>query len=155
MSPHKENDLLYLLNILEYSGKIWKYTENAKNAEGFYELNEQLNFNASLTLLANIGENVSKISEELKQEYQNIEWQSIKDFRNRIVHNYAGLDIEIVFEIVTDDLRKLKPKIEQIISEKSEQKIFRKEELDLAKGSEFYKYVDFATLAETENNEPR
>jgi len=69
MSPHKENDLLYLLNILEYSGKIWKYTENIANAEALYELNEQLNLNASLTLLANIGENVSKISEELKQEY--------------------------------------------------------------------------------------
>ena len=60
MSPHKENDLLYLLNILEYSGKIWKYTENIANAEEFYEYNEQLNLNASLTLLANIGENVGK-----------------------------------------------------------------------------------------------
>jgi hypothetical protein len=52
MLPRKENDLLYLLNILEYSGKIWKYTENITSAEEFYEFNEQLNFNASLTLLA-------------------------------------------------------------------------------------------------------
>jgi len=37
MSPHKENDLLYLLNILEYSGKIWKYTENITSAEALYE----------------------------------------------------------------------------------------------------------------------
>ncbi len=144
MSPHKENDLLYLLNILEYSGKIWKYTENITNAEEFYEYNEQLNLNASLTLLANIGENVGKISEELKQEYQDIEWQSIKDFRNKIVHNYEGIDIEIVFEIITEDLRGLKPKIEQIIAKKTAEKIFSIDELNLAKESEFYKYVNFA-----------
>jgi len=146
MSPHKENDLLYLLNILEYSGKIWKYTENIANAEEFYEYNEQLNLNASLTLLANIGENVGKISEELKQEYQGIEWQSIKDFRNKIVHNYEGIDIEIVFEIITENLRELKPKIEQIIAKKIEEKIFSIDELNLAKESEFYKYVDFAAF---------
>jgi len=146
MSPHKENDLLYLLNILEYSGKIWKYTENIANAEALYEFNEQLNLNASLTLLANIGENVSKISEELKHEYQGIEWQSIKDFRNKIVHNYAGIDIDIVFEIITEDLRKLKPKIEQIIASKTEQEIFNIDELHLAKKSEFYKHIDFSAF---------
>jgi len=146
MSPHKENDLLYLLNILEYSGKIWKYTENITSAEILYEFNEQLNLNASLTLLANIGENAGKISEDLKQEYQDIEWQSIKDFRNKIVHNYAGIDIDIVFEIITEDLRKLKPKIEQIIVKKTEQKVFNIDELNLAKESEFYRYVDFSVL---------
>ncbi|MDR0517297.1 MAG: DUF86 domain-containing protein [Fibromonadaceae bacterium] len=146
MSPHKENDLLYLLNILEYSGKIWKYTENISNAEELYEFNEQLNLNASLTLLANIGENTGKISEELKQEYQDIEWQSIKNFRNKIVHDYAGIDIDIVFEIITEDLRKLKPKIEHIIDKKIEQKIFNIDELNLAKKSEFYKYIDFSTF---------
>ena len=58
MSPNEKNDLLYLLNILEYIGKIWKYTENTKSVEELFELNEQMNLNASLTLLANIGENV-------------------------------------------------------------------------------------------------
>jgi len=143
MSPHKENDLLYLLNILEYSGKIWKYTENIASAEALYEFNEQLNLNASLTLLANIGENVGKISEELKQEYQGIEWQNIKDFRNKIVHDYAGIDIYIVFEIITEDLRKLKPEIEQIIVKNIEQKVFNIDELNLAKESIFYKHIDF------------
>ncbi|MDR2584556.1 MAG: DUF86 domain-containing protein [Fibromonadaceae bacterium] len=146
MSPHKENDLLYLLNILEYSGKIWKYTENIVSAEALYEYNEQLNLNASLTLLANIGENVGKISDELKQEYQGIEWQNIKDFRNKIVHDYAGIDIYIVFEIITEDLRKLKPEIEQIIAKKTEQKVFNIDELNLAKESVFYKHVDFSAF---------
>ena len=71
MLPNERNDLLYLLNILEYIGKIWKYTRGVKDAENLFELNEQMNLNASLTLLVNIGESVSKITEGLKQEYPN------------------------------------------------------------------------------------
>ena len=85
MLPNEKNDLMYLLNILEHLGKIWNYTKNIKDAEDLYERDNQMVFNASLTLLANIGENVSKISEKTKQDYSDIEWQKIKDFRNRIV----------------------------------------------------------------------
>ena len=79
MLPNERNDLLYMLNILEYIGKIWKYTESVKNAEELFKLNDQMNLNASLTLLANIGENASKITEKTKQEYLNIKWKQIKD----------------------------------------------------------------------------
>ena len=146
MSPNEKNDLLYLLNILEYIGKIWKYTENVKDAEEFYNLNEQMNLNASLTLLANIGENVAKITEKTKQNYQNIEWKLIKNFRNRIVHDYAGIDFAIVYEIITNDLNELKPKIEIIIKEKLEQNVFDIEELNICKESLYYKNIDFENL---------
>jgi uncharacterized protein with HEPN domain len=88
-----KNDLMYLLNIEEYIGKIQKYTENINSPEELYELNDQLNFNGSINLLVNIGENVSRISNELKAEYTEIEWQQIKDFRNKIVHDYVGIDL--------------------------------------------------------------
>ncbi|GHU73186.1 hypothetical protein FACS189450_12470 [Spirochaetia bacterium] len=146
MSPNKRNDLLYLMNILEYIGKVWKYTEGTKDAEELYELNEQLNLNASLTLLANIGENVSKISDTLKQEYPDIEWQQIKDFRNRIVHDYTGIDLVIVFEIITKDLKTLKPKFENIIRKNIENKIFDIEELKISKESKYYKNIDFEEI---------
>ncbi|MDR2481145.1 MAG: DUF86 domain-containing protein, partial [Spirochaetaceae bacterium] len=105
MLPNEKNNLVYLFNILDHIGKIWKYTEGAKDAEGLYELNEQLNLNASLTLLANIGENVSKLTNTLKMEYSNIEWKQINEFRNRVVHDYIGIDLAIVYEIITNDLK--------------------------------------------------
>jgi uncharacterized protein with HEPN domain len=146
MLPNEKNDLVYLLNILEYIGKIWKYTEKTNDAEELFELNDQMNLNASLTLLANIGENVSKITEKLKQEYSNIEWQEIRNFRNRIVHDYVGIDLAIVYEIITNDLKKLKPEFEKIIREQTKQKIFDIEEIKLCKESKFYKYIDFEKL---------
>ena len=146
MSPNEENDLMYLINILEYIGKIWKYTEDVKDADELFELNEQLNLNASLTLLANIGENVSKISEKLKQKYPNIEWRQIKNFRNKIVHDYVGIDMAIVFEAIKTDFKVLKPELEKIIEEQIKNKIFNIEEIKICKESNFYKYVDFEKL---------
>jgi uncharacterized protein with HEPN domain len=143
MLPNEKNDLLYLLNILEYIGKIWKYTEKTNNAEELFELNEQMNLNASLTLLVNIGENVSKTTEELKNDYPNIEWQKIRDFRNRIVHDYVGIDLAIVYEIITNDLKILKPEIEKIIKERIKLKIFDIEEIKISKDSKYYKNIDF------------
>ena len=138
---------MYLLNVLECIGKTWKYAEEANNAEELFELNNQMNLNASLTLLANIGENVSKITEKLKQEYSNIEWQRIKNFRNRIVHDYVGIDLAIVYEVITNDLKILKPEFEKIIREQTNQGIFDIDEIKLCKESKFYKFVDFEKIA--------
>ena len=146
MLSNEKNDLLYLLNILEYIGKIWKYTEKTKDAEDLFVLNEQMNLNASLTLLANIGENVSKITDKLKQEYSDIKWQNIKDFRNKIVHNYVGIDLAIVYEIITKDLKILKPKIERIIKEKIKQNVLDIEELKISKESKFYRFINFEEI---------
>ena len=135
-----------MLNILEYIGKIWKYTEKTNDAEELFELNEQMNLNASLTLLANIGENVSKTTDELKNEYPNIEWQKIKKFRNRIVHDYIGIDLAIVYEIITKDLKALKPEIVKIIKEKMKQKIFDVDEIKISKESKYYNHIDFKEI---------
>jgi uncharacterized protein with HEPN domain len=146
MLPNERNDLLYLINILEYIGKIWKYTDEANDADELFELNDQMNLNASLTLLANIGENVSKMSQNVKRKYSHIEWKEIKEFRNRIVHDYVGIDLAIVYEIITKDLKTLKPEIENIIKENLKQNIFDIEELKICQESKFYKNIDFKEI---------
>ena len=146
MLPNEENDLLYLINISEYIGKIWKYTEEANDEEELYDLSAQMNLNASLNLLANIGENVSKISDKLKQSYSNIEWRKIIDFRNRIIHDYVGIDLAIVYEVITIELVEIKNKIEKIIKEKTQDGIFKIEEIKICQESNFYKNVEFGKI---------
>ena len=131
---------------MEHIGKIWEYTERVKNSEELFELNKQMNLNASLTLLSNIGENISKITENLKKEYSNIEWQEIKNFRNKIVHNYFGIDLELVYKIITNDLKILKLEIEKIVKNRIKQKIFDIEELKIARESGYYKYINFEEI---------
>ena len=137
---------MYLMNILEYIGKIWKYTEGVNTFDELFELNEQMNLNASLTLMANIGENVSKITDSLKQEYPAIQWQQIKNFRNKIVHDYAGIDLALVYEAITTDLALLKTEVEEIIRTQTAKKVFDSEEIKLCKESNYYRYIDFGKI---------
>ena len=51
-----------------------------------------------------IGEAVSKLPEHIKTGNPDIHWQDIKDFRNILVHEYFGVDLEIVWNVVKDDL---------------------------------------------------
>jgi len=146
MRPNIKNDLLYLLGILESIGKIELYTEPCTTADNFYFFNDQLNFNASLNLMANIGELCAKTSIELKNKYSNVDWQKIKDFRNRIVHDYAGLDIYIVFKIIKTELPILKEEIEKIIKQELILLTFDPEEIKVARNSFFYSHVDFTKL---------
>ncbi len=146
MLMNKKNDLMYLLNILEHIGKICKYVTGTSDADELYALNNQLNFNASLTLLANIGENVSKISNELKSENAHVNWQEIKDFRNKIVHDYAGVSIVIVFETITNDLPRLKDIIEDIVRVGISNNTFDKDELLVSQNSSFYSNIEFQYL---------
>lgn len=138
-----KNDLLYLLNILESIEKIIIYSAKTGTAEDFYYANDQLNFNATLNLLANCGENVRKISAQLKEKNPGIQWQDIMDFRNKVVHDYMGLDIYIIFRIIKNDLVSLKKKIFKIISEEIMNNNFNEQEIELAKGSFYYRHIPF------------
>jgi uncharacterized protein with HEPN domain len=141
-----KNDLMYLLNILEYIGKIQKYTGGINSPEEFFEMDNQLIFNGSMNLLANIAENVTRISGELKEEYTEIEWQQIKDFRKKIVHDYAGIDLILTYDIIKNDLQILQSKIEEIIKVKIAEKIFETEEINLSKDSKYYTGVRFEKI---------
>ena len=62
-----------------------------------------------------IGEETGKLSDSLKQRYPNIEWQDIKDFRNLLIHEYFGVDLEIVWKIISDDLPDLLNVVREIM----------------------------------------
>ena len=63
-----------------------------------------------------IGEAANRLSDEFKQHNPSIDWQKIRGFRNRIVHDYMGVDYLIVWEIRThfltdliNELQRIKP----------------------------------------------
>ena len=146
MQPNIKNDPLYLLGILESIGKINRYVLPCSIADDFYFFNNQMNYNASLNLLANIGELCSKTSNELKHKHSHIDWQRVKDFRNRIVHDYAGLDIYIVFKIIQTELPILKENVQKIIREELILSTFDMKEINVARESDFYSHVDFCEI---------
>jgi uncharacterized protein with HEPN domain len=59
-----------------------------------------------------IGEASSKIPEDIKNNFSQIPWIKLKGIRNRIVHDYFGVDVNIIWEIIEKDLVELKKQIE-------------------------------------------
>ena len=53
-------------------------------------------------------ENIKKLSVTFKEKYNNISWNDIVGFRNRIVHDYGKTDYTIVYEVVSNDIVSLK-----------------------------------------------
>ncbi|MFN5620325.1 MAG: DUF86 domain-containing protein [Flavobacteriales bacterium] len=51
-----------------------------------------------------IGEAAGRIDEEFKAENSELSWSHLRGFRNRIVHEYFGIDYEIVWTIIENDL---------------------------------------------------
>ncbi len=72
---------------------------------------------AIVKLLEILGEAVQQIPEDLRKQYSHIPWGSIAGMRNTLVHQYWGIDVEVVWTTVQEDIPPLKLVIQQILKE--------------------------------------
>lgn len=108
----KRDNLLLLEDMLESSLKVKKYT-NRLNYESF--LDDEKTVDATVRNFEIIGEAANQIGSDFRLKNPEIEWKRIRGFRNRIVHDYFGIDYEIVWSIIEDDLDELINNIEELI----------------------------------------
>jgi uncharacterized protein with HEPN domain len=64
-----------------------------------------------------IGEAVSLLPKDIKKENPGIKWAAIKGMRNRLIHEYFGTDLQLVWDVIKDELPELKSKLEKMNSE--------------------------------------
>ena len=69
---------------------------------------------ANIRRIEIIGESVKNISQSLKDEHKEIEWTKIAGTRDKMIHNYFGVNLDIIWDIIKKDLPKLKKQIEKI-----------------------------------------
>ena len=144
MQPHINNDMLYLLRILEASQKLKLYTEQFSDFEEFYHSNDQLEFNACLNQLVQMGEQANKLSKTLINKYPLIPWPKIRGFRNRIIHQYIGIDTQHVFQVIHKDVPALHTQLIPVILDELNNGNFDREEFEIAKTSQYLTHVDFS-----------
>jgi len=125
---YSNKNLTYILTILEAIEKILYYSEDFKDEEELFYANKQLNFNAIVNLLIAIGEENKKIDDRLKTSTK-IKWKNISAMRDKISHNYRGIDESMVWDIIKNYLPKLKILIIEMLPKIEDYKLYIKEAL--------------------------
>ncbi|WP_455388508.1 HepT-like ribonuclease domain-containing protein [Petrachloros mirabilis] len=108
----KKDDTLYLIHIGECIGRIESYTRGM-DEEGF--LAAEMVQDAVIRNLQTLAESTQRLSARAKESRPEIGWYKIAGFRNILVHDYLGVDLQRVWDIVQNDLPVLKSAVDAML----------------------------------------
>jgi len=109
------DDAVYLRHILDCVRRIEEDT--AGGPEQF--LSSRVLQDAVLRNLHTLCESTQRLSEALQASHPEVEWRKVAAFRNVLVHDYLGIDLERVWEIVQRDVAALAQAAKQMLDEVS------------------------------------
>ena len=105
-------DDAYLLDILESARAAIKYMRD-KTWDEFSR--DHLLQDGVVRRLEIIGEASGRVSEETQMKYPHLPWMAMKGTRNKIIHEYDSIELDIIWKIVQEDLPTLIDELEKII----------------------------------------
>jgi len=106
------SDELRLRHVLDAITEIESYLQSV-SLEGFLS-NSEKRF-ATIKQIEIIGEACTRISPPIKEKYPEVEWKNIIGFRNISIHEYFGVNFQIVWQITQHDLPVLKQQFSKIL----------------------------------------
>ncbi len=109
----KKDNLLYLKHILEAINNIDDFVKDINDLSDF--IKDKKTRDAVLRNFEMIGEAARNLDEEFTNNNTSVEWDKIIGMRNFIIHEYFGVDLEIVWETIKKDLPLFKKEIEKLL----------------------------------------
>lgn len=97
--------------LIQYIEKILFYTKEMEY-EDF--LNNSMALEACVFNLSQMGELVKKIDKSYERAHENIPWRQLYGLRNKIVHDYEGVNFSLVWSIIDEDLPALKEELKKL-----------------------------------------
>jgi uncharacterized protein with HEPN domain len=108
----KRDNLLLLEDILESINKIFSYTKDF-DFDSFKR--DDKTIDAVIRNFEIIGEAANRLSPPIYSENESVQWHQLIGLRNRLIHGYFGVDIQIIWNIISKDLHLFKIQIEKVI----------------------------------------
>ena len=110
----KREELLLLKDIFDAGSKILKFS-NGMDFKKFME--DEKTQDACIRNFEIMGEAAKYISEKTRISNPEIEWRKISNYRNLLIHEYFGVNLEIVWDIIENDLEDTTSFIQTILEE--------------------------------------
>lgn len=101
----------YITDMLEFSAAVLRYTEDMTQAE-FIE--DRRTYDATLRNLELIGEAARQVPKNIRECHDEIPWRQIIATRNRLIHAYLGIDDDVIWSIIRDDISELATNLKAI-----------------------------------------
>ena len=108
----RDSDLLN--RIIRYCEKAESYLDRCENNREQFLLDSMCQ-DACCMCIAQIGELSGLLTDEVKNDHPEVPWRAVKDTRNFYVHNYGSVNMEYVWNTLTEDLPVLRKTCEKII----------------------------------------
>jgi uncharacterized protein with HEPN domain len=106
-------DKVRLQHILDAIGEIELYLDGVSQDQFLASSEKRF---ATIKQIEIIGEACNALSDELKTQYSAIPWKAIIGFRNISIHEYFGINLQLVWEIAKNDLPELKKNMVTILA---------------------------------------
>ncbi len=106
-------DRIYLLHVRDAMQHIMNYT--AAGQESFFA--DRKTQDAVVRNLEIIGEAIKRVSARLKEAHPDIAWKPIAGMRDKLIHDYFGVNLQLVWDVVVRDLPELKKKIDVLLKD--------------------------------------
>jgi uncharacterized protein with HEPN domain len=110
---NKISDKERLLHIYDAIESIINFTKEITYEEYYEDYKLRL---ALIKLLEIIGEASTGISSQIQEQFSEIDWSILKSVRNVLVHEYFGIDYEVIWNTIKIDIPELKTQVEQILN---------------------------------------
>ncbi len=113
----KRTDRDFLSDIQEAIRRIGKYTAGITYQAFLEDTKTQ---DAVIRNLEIIGEATKNLSQDLRERYPHVPWKGMAGVRDRLIHHYFGVNLDIVWQIVTDELPEVASQLKKILQEEGD-----------------------------------
>jgi uncharacterized protein with HEPN domain len=110
----ERDDSVYLHHVIDAAERISEYLEGVDRIQ--FETNHLLQ-DGVIRQLEIIGEAIKRVSKDLRSIYPEVQWQDTAGMRDKLIHDYFGVDLETVWLTAQDDIPVLDRQIRRILKD--------------------------------------